>query len=106
MAPELSAHRIQALADADMSGNPPVDNYELDGYALDMFALGLVAYHVLTLRYPFPTLMTAEEFSQEVQRDELSQLVRLGASHREWQVGPFTFCSGSHKHDSRAWFKL
>ena len=104
MAPELTAHRIQALDAANMSGNSPDDNYGLDGYALDMFALGLTAYHVLTLRFPFPTLMTAEEFSQEVQRDELSQLTRLGASHRDWQVGCFTFCS--HKHDSKAWFKL
>ena len=105
LSPEQVALRIASLAAADKSGNQPDDDYELDGQASDKFSLGLVMYEFLTYRYPFPMLMTQEEFYHEVQYDYLQQLRRQAAAFRDWEVSSSASARICSRTITKAWSK-
>ena len=88
MAPEELLHHRHTLFTAQLSGSgEPDDSYELDGQACDLFALGLVAYQFLTECFPFPHLMTPQEYHQFLMLDNGVQLEILAGSYQDWTVG-------------------
>lgn len=92
MAPEELLQHRHALYTAQLSGSSELDDsYELDGQASDLFALGLVAYQFLTECFPFPQLMTPQEYHQFLMLDNCSQIGILAGSYQDWTVGLFCF---------------
>lgn len=95
MAPEELQLRYQAILTAQLFGGLPDDSFKLDGRACDLFALGLVAYQFLTMRSPFPKLMTMEEYGNWVMLGDHAQFQALAQSYYHWQVGSSCSLSGS-----------
>lgn len=78
--PYMAPEALLQYRHAQLSGRMPDYGYQLDKCACDRFALGLVAYQFLAERFPFPELVTPQEYHYFLMLEDCTHL-------RSW-LGP------------------